>query len=63
MEFWKCIGCIILTVTYGKKGCMLLGGNNISDKIKAPGSIERDVCGKKYLFKVHFSLYSILWHT
>ena len=28
--FWKCIGCILTAVTYGKKGQNIWGGNQIS---------------------------------
>ena len=29
-EFWKCIGCIILAVTYGTKGTQVWGTNELS---------------------------------
>ena len=56
-EFWKCISCIILAVTYGKKG------TNIWIEIqKSFGNVEkpklrRDVLGNTNLYKVCCDIY------
>ena len=57
MEFWKCFGCIILAVIYGKKGCMIWEERHIYDAGKAPSPIDRDVSEKKDLLKVRYCLY------
>ena len=51
-EFWKCIGCILSAVTYGKKG-----RNLWSEVYKDVGkhenqTLRRDVCGTTNLQKV-----------
>ena len=51
-EIWKCIGCILSAVTYGKKGRKLW-----SEVYKGVGknynlTLRRDVCGTTYLYKV-----------
>ena len=51
-EFWKCIGCILSAVTYGKKGRKIW-----SEVSKVFGkydnlTLRRDVCGTTNLHKV-----------
>ena len=51
-EFWKCIGCILSAVTYGKKGrnlwCEVSKGVGKYDN----QTLRRDVCGTTDLHKV-----------
>ena len=50
-EFWKCIGCVLLAVTYGKKVHKLQSElPKYSGKI-APTKLQRDVCGNTDLYK------------
>ena len=51
-EFWKCIGCILLEVTYGKKGHKLWSDRPKYSCRMAPTKIRRDVRGKTDLYKV-----------
>ena len=60
-EFWKCIGCILSAVTYGKKGHKLW-----SEVSKGVGKyynmkLRRDVCGTTYLHKVCCAHYCYLF--
>ena len=55
-EFWKCIGCILSAVNYGKKGHKLW-----SEVSKGVGKyynmkLRRDVRGTTYLHKVCYAL-------
>ena len=56
-EFWKCIGCVLSAVTYGKKGKKLwielpkYSGN------MAPTKIQRDVHGNTDLYKICCDIY------
>ena len=43
-EFWKCIGCIILEVTYGKKGHKLWSDIPKSSCRMASHKLRRYVC-------------------
>ena len=58
-ELWKCIGCIILIVAYGKKGYKLWEINTKRDSHNAACLISRDVCVKIYLLEVSCPLYSL----
>ena len=60
-EFWKCIGCILSAVNYGKKG-----SNLWSEVSKGVGkhenqTLRRDVCGTTDLYKVCCAHYSHLY--
>ena len=56
-EFWKCISCVLLAVTYGKKGHNLLSeipkyfGNN------APNKLQRNFRGNTNFYKVCCDIY------
>ena len=56
-ELWLCIGCIILEVTYGKKGYSFGVKTHRNNAGEAAGQIDIDVCGKTYLLKVSSHLY------
>ena len=51
-EFWRCIGCIILAVTYGKKGHKLWSDIPKASYRMAPPKIQRDAFGNTNLYKV-----------
>ena len=53
-DLWKYTGCILSEVTYGKKGCRLLGKSNISEKGNKTWLIGRYACGNTYVQKVSF---------
>ena len=56
-ELWKCIGCVLSAVTYGKKR------QNIWSEIpkyfcnKAPTTLQRGVCRNNNVYKVCCDLY------
>ena len=51
-ELWKCIGCILSAVTYGKKGCKLwIEVPNCLGKNENP-KLRRDVRGTTDLHKL-----------
>ena len=56
-EFWKYIGCIVLAVTYGKKGHIIWGETHTSDANKAWSPIDINVLGTTGLLKVCCDLY------
>ena len=63
-EFCKCICCILLEVTCGKKGHKLWGEIPTSFGRTASTNLRRDVCGNTDLYKVccdhdrHFYIYA-----
>ena len=50
--FWKCIGCTISTVTYGKKGYKIWVSHTSKELGNEAGEIDRDIHWKKYLLKL-----------
>ena len=56
-EFWKCIGYILLEVTYGVKGYKIWESINIKYLGDESGQIYIYFCRKTDLLKVNFSLY------
>ena len=50
-EFWQCIGCVLLAVTYEKKGHNIWSEIPKSSCRMAPTKIQRDVCGNNDLYK------------
>ena len=63
---WKCIGFIILPVTFGNKLHKNLGVIPSRDSCNGTCLISRDVCRNTDLLKVSFTLnslhYSLLFH-
>ena len=53
-EFWECIGCVVLAVTYGKKGHNLWIEVSKSFGNKSPTKLQIDVYGNTNLYKVVF---------
>ena len=51
-KFYKCIGWILLEVTYGIKGNKILITTETSVSMKGQTQIHRDVCGRTDLLKV-----------
>ena len=51
-ELWRFIGCILSSVTYGKKGNKLWSEIPKYFGNKAPTKLQRDVSGKTDLYKV-----------
>ena len=51
-EFWKCIGCILSAVTYGKKGHNLWSEVSKGFGKHENQTLRRDVCGTTDLHKV-----------
>ena len=56
-EFWKCFGCIISEVAYGKKGHYIWGGNQTYVINKARTPIYICVHGKTDLLRVRCDIY------
>ena len=56
-EFWKCIGCILLEVNYGKKVHNILSEIPKSFGNKASTKLRRYVCGNTDLYKVCCDIY------
>ena len=56
-EFWKCIGCIILAVAYGKKGHTILSEISQTLGNTPPTKLQRDVRGNTDIHKVCCDLY------
>ena len=56
-EFWKCSGCILSSVTYGKNGHNRCEETKIYVGKKARTKLLRDVCGKIDLNKIHCDIY------
>ena len=56
-EFYKCIGCILLGVTYGIKGHRIWGGIETSVLKKGQNPIHRDAIGKIDSIRVHCYIY------
>ena len=56
-ELWKCIGCILSEVTFGKKGHKLWGETQIFIGKKAQTKLHRDICLKTYLQRVRCVIY------
>ena len=48
-EFWECIGCVILSVTYGKKENKLWSEIPIDFGNMAPTKLRGDVCGNRFI--------------
>ena len=60
-EFWKCIGCILSAVNYGKKGRKLWSEvPKCFGKYENP-TLQRDVCGTTNLYKVCYAHYLHLY--
>ena len=63
-EFWKCIGYILSTVTYGNKGHKIWSETPKSFGRTAPNKLKRDVRGNTDLYRVccyhyrHFYTYA-----
>ena len=51
-ELWKCIGCVLLTSTFRKKGHKLWNELPTFFGNTAPTKTQRDVCGNTDLYKV-----------
>ena len=66
-KFWKCIGCVLSAVTYGKKGKILWSEITKYFYNKEPTKLLRDVRGYTVLYKVwcglycHFYIYACHW--
>ena len=60
-EFWKCIGCILSAVTYGKKGRKLLSEVSKSVRKHENLTLRRDVRGTTDLHKVFCDHYRHLF--
>ena len=58
-NFWKCIGCILLEVTYVIKGHSIWLKTETSVGKKGITPIQRNVCGKTDLLKVLCYLYHL----
>ena len=56
-ELWKCIGCVLLAVSYGKKGYMIWSEIPKYFGNKARTKLQRDVRGNTDLYKVCCYLY------
>ena len=56
-DFWKFIGCVLLVVTYGKKGEKLWSEIPNTSVNKAPTKLQRDVCDTTNLNKVCCDIY------
>ena len=56
-ELWKCIGFIILEVTYGMKGHNIWSEITRTFGKKRPTKLHRDVCGNKDIHKICCVLY------
>ena len=49
-EFWKYIGCILLSVAYDNKGCMIYGKTRESDNGKVKGKKPKDILTRKNIY-------------
>ena len=58
-EFWKCIGCIISSVTFEMKWHKIWQDNPSRDSSNGTCLIYRDVRRKPDLLKVSFTLYCV----
>ena len=63
-EFCKFIGCVLLAVTYGKKGHEIWSEIPKASCRIVPTKLQRDFCGNTHLYKVccdnyhHFYIYA-----
>ena len=60
-EFWKCIGCILLAVTYGKKGHKLWSEIPKYSGKMASTKLRRDVLVNTDLYRVCCARYCHLY--
>ena len=51
-EFWKCIGCVMLTGNYGKKVHKLWSELPKASCMMEPTKLQRYFCGNTHLYKV-----------
>ena len=56
-ELWKCIGCLLSEVTYGRKGHNIWSELSKNYGKMAPTKLRRDVCGNINLYKLCCDLY------
>ena len=56
-EFWKCIGCVLSAVTYGKKGHKFWSELRKYSGNMAPTKLRRYFCGNTDLYKVCCDIY------